>query len=101
MRLLTHRGAGRTARAGAGYVCRHPAAFFGAASTGSGALTAVIHIVPFAFFSACITDIGAGGAYCRCELTATTHEGHGCSADFGAVEVEFDAASERFYIIFL
>ena len=50
MRLLTHRGAGRTARAGAGCLCGHPAAFIGTAPAGGGALTAMVHIVPFAFF---------------------------------------------------
>ena len=99
-RLLTHRGAGRTVRAGAGSLCRHPAAFIGTASARRGALTAVIHIVPFAFFSARIADIGAGRAYRRCELATTTHESNGCSADLGTVEIAFDAVSERFHIVF-
>jgi hypothetical protein len=52
----------------------------------------MFHIMSFALFRARITDICACGTYSGSELAAAAHEGGGCAANLGTVDVELDTA---------
>lgn len=76
----------------------HSAAFFGAAPASLRALPAMLHIVLFAFLGADVAYLGASFAYRGGQLARPRHVGDRKPADFGAVNVELDAARHRFHV---
>src|SRR4029079_6525189 len=78
--------------------CFHPsqqrAAFARALATGLRATTAMLHVVALALLGAPFAHAGAQGGYLAGELAVTGHIGRSEAADFGAIEIELDAARE-------
>jgi len=54
----------------------------------------MIHVMSFALFRARLTNIRARGTYSGSELAAAAHEGGGCAANLGTVDVELDTAGK-------
>jgi hypothetical protein len=73
----------------------------GAVTTGRRAALAVSHVVPGAFVSAGVADLGAKPTQFGGELRASSHEPGGHTADDGALPIQADAAGKHLHVLFL
>ena len=80
---------------------RHPAALFGTAPAGGGAILAVLRLVLGAFVAACLAYLSANLAKRFRKLAAPRHIARSQSADLGTVHVERNAARHHLDVIFL
>jgi hypothetical protein len=76
----------------------HTPALFSAAPAGVGAFAAVLHVVTGALLCASVADPRAGFAQNRRQLASPRHERGTRSADFRAIDVDPDAASQFLHV---
>ena len=79
----------------------HLAALVGAATACLGTLLAMLHLVPGAFLTAFLADLGARRTDGLGRLACTAHGRGRELADLGAVDVERDAARHLLDVLLL